>query len=79
MAKEAWVAISNAYRCIDCGEPFVSLFISYGEPAVYEYPLLCPVHWRRDFKNAVKLVVKMVRDERVGELIAQLLDFIEAR
>ena len=79
---EAWVEISRTYRCIKCGEPLVSLVVSYGEPATFEYPLFCPVHWREGFKSSVKTVLKWtgeLGEEKVKELIIRLVDFIEAR
>jgi hypothetical protein len=76
MTKEAWVGISPTYRC-ECGEKMVSLFISYGEPAVFEYPLLCPLHWRRGLKSAVKAITKLDLGEDVKiQLLVQLLDFL---
>jgi hypothetical protein len=74
---EAWIAVSNTYKCIECGEYMISLFLSYGEPAVFEYPLLCRSCWR-DLKNALKTILKHGR-EFIPQLLAQLLDFIEAR
>jgi hypothetical protein len=81
MSKEAWVARSMAYRCIDCGEAIVSLYVSYGEPAVFERPLLCPVHWKRELKNAIEVIIKHpdIGEDEKTRLIARLLDFIEAR
>ena len=81
MVKEAWVGTSGTYRCIKCGEPLVSFFITYGEPATFEYPLFCPFHWREGFgfKNGVRTVLKWIGElgeEKVKELIIRLVDFI---
>jgi len=74
--KEAWIARSMAYRCVDCSEAMVSLFVSYGEPAVFEYPLVCP-RCKRNLKSAVKAITKLDLGEDVKiQLLVQLLDFL---
>jgi DNA-directed RNA polymerase subunit RPC12/RpoP len=75
---EAWIGVSSMYKCIECGEPFISLFISYGEPATFEYPLVCRYHWKKGgLKNAIKTILNANVKEKV-ELIARLMDFLEA-
>jgi len=76
MTKEAWVGISPTYRC-ECGEKMLSLFISYGEPAVFEYPLVCP-RCKRNLKSAVKAITKHpdIGEDVKIQLLVQLLDFL---
>jgi len=78
-AKEAWVGLSSMYKCIDCGEYLVSLFLSYGEPSTFEYPLFCPVHWRKGLVSAVRLILRKAPEEEAAKLVKRLMDFIEAR
>ena len=72
---DAWIEVSRTYKCIECGEPFISLFISYGEPATFEYPLICRYHWKGGLKNALKTILNIAGKEKAGGL----LEFIEAR
>ena len=77
---EAWIEVSRMYKCVRCGEYFVSLFVSYGEPSTFEYPLVCKYHWKENLKSAVKMILNADVDaEEKIKLIARLLDFIEAR
>jgi hypothetical protein len=80
MNKGAWLEKSGKYRCIECDEPLISLFITYGEPSTFEYPLLCPRHWRKNVTSAIEWILERVTadigKEQARALVLDLLDFI---